>query len=272
MFVIGLRFHDSRLRPASSKTASLWSFSELSLYVFLAMHSLLIILFSAFCLTSFLPAEVEVSKHDFFDASRGREVPALVYQSEASQCSSRPLVIINHGYGGSYKAYSYIANALANQGYSVVSVQQDLAADPPLPREGDILALRKPFYERGIETLLFLTEALELMYPGMCYGELILIGHSNGGDIVMAFSDRYPRRVRAVISLDSFRYPFPVCKGFPILSLRASDSQLSDSSYPAEGVESVIIEAMLHNEMDDTGSGKGKKDVLDAIMSLLAGL
>lgn len=235
------------------------------------MRSLSIILFSLFCLTSFLPAEVEVSTHDFFDASRGREVPVVVYQSEASQCSSRPLVIINHGYGGSYKAYSYIATVLADQGYRVVSVQQDLAGDPPLPRDGDILALRKPFYERGIETLLFLTEALEPMYPGVCFSELILIGHSNGGDIAMAFSDRYPSRVRAVVSLDSFRYPFPACKGFPILSLRASDSQLPSSSYQAEGVVRTTIEGMTHNEMDDTGSDKGKEEVLNTIESLLVG-
>ena len=228
------------------------------------MRSFLWFFFFILSFSPLLCAEVQMQTHDFFDASRGRNVPVAFYTS-GEPCREKPLVLINHGYGGSYKAYTYIAHALAEQGYLVASVQQDLEGDPPLPREGNILELRMPFYEQGIETILYLSRELETLYPAMCFEEMILIGHSNGGDIVMAFTDRYPKRVLAAISLDSFRYPFPVEAGVPILGLRAADNEL-----PSEGSVRVKLADMVHNAMDDTGPDSGKRAVVEAIETFLA--
>lgn len=72
------------------------------------MRTLLFFVLGCSC---FVCADVTVHEYDFLDASRRRNVPVVSYHSK-HLCLQKPLVLINQGYGGSYKAYTYIAHIL----------------------------------------------------------------------------------------------------------------------------------------------------------------
>lgn len=71
-----------------------------------------------------------------------------------------PVVIINHGYTVKNTEYSFLANALAAQGYFVVSIQHDLKADTNFPKTGTLYEQRKPLWDRGVVNILFVIKSL----------------------------------------------------------------------------------------------------------------
>ena len=146
---------------------------------------------------------------DMFDKTRGRNVPVVIYQEETI---NKPVVIISHGYGAKNTEYSFIANALAANGYFVVSIQHDLEADKALPTTGNLFDRRKPLWERDVQNILFVMNELQKIEPQLDLNKVILIGHSNGGDMSMMLAQTHPKMVLKVISLDSRRYPLPVWK------------------------------------------------------------
>ena len=82
-----------------------------------------------------------------FDKARQRSIPIEIYQAAAK--SNLPVVIINHGYSVKNTEYSFIAEPLSKSGYFVVSIQHDLAGDPPIARTGQIFKKRKALWQRG---------------------------------------------------------------------------------------------------------------------------
>lgn len=80
---------------------------------------------------------------DMFDKAIDRNVPVVIYQGETI---NKSVVIISHGYGAKNTEYSFIANALAANGYFVVSIQHDLETDKPLPTTGNLFDRRKPLW------------------------------------------------------------------------------------------------------------------------------
>ena len=90
------------------------------------------------------------------DNKQTRDIPVAMYFSTESHAkavagiSKLPVAIINHGYGVKHTEYSFIADAIAAQGYYVLSIQQDLDADPDLPKSGNIYQKRMPFWKRGV--------------------------------------------------------------------------------------------------------------------------
>ena len=178
------------------------------------------------------------------DKIRGRAVPVVTY--EGNKQTDLPVVIINHGYRVKNTKYSFIANTLADQGYFVISIQHDLKGDAPLPMDGNIFEKRKPFWERGVKNILFVMNELKKERPHLNFDQVILIGHSNGGDISMMFTDKYPDKVSKVISLDSCWYPFPADKGVPILHFGANDTKPDPGVIPDKGVKNIMIEGAKH--------------------------
>jgi len=207
---------------------------------------------------------LESKKLDMFDESRGRNIPVVVYQGETT---NKPVVIISHGYGVKNTEYAFIANALAARGYFIVSIQHDLETDKPLPRTGNIFERRKPLWERGVQNILFVIK--ELKKTNQNLDKVILIGHSNGGDISMMFTDRYTEKVNKVISLDSLRYPFPSDKGVPILHFGANDTKADPGVIPGKGVETILIESAKHIDLCDLGSSQIKDEIQKSIIKFL---
>lgn len=150
-----------------------------------------------------------------------------------------------------------------------MNVQHDLDKDEPLPRTGDLFKLRKPFWERGAHNISFLISQLKQSEPHLDLSRLILIGHSNGGDISMMFADKYSTNVSKIISLDSLRYPFPIDKNIQILHFGANDTKADEGVIPTTGVKTFIIKDVKHIDLCDRGSARIKGEVLELLSKFL---
>ncbi|MDP3532219.1 MAG: alpha/beta fold hydrolase [Alphaproteobacteria bacterium] len=204
---------------------------------------------------------------ELMDLDRKRQIPIQI--SSIVDNSKNKVIVLNHGYGVTYKDYQFIANHLAKLGFIVVSIQHDLKTDPKIPRTGNIFQRRKPMWERGVQNILFVLDKLKRIDPNLNLDKVTLIGHSNGGDISMMFADLYPQKTANVISIDSLRYPFPVKHHLPILSLRATDTKADEGVLPKTGAKIVTIKNAKHNDMYDAATDQVKTDILNEISDFL---
>lgn len=100
-----------------------------------------------------------------------------------------------------------------------------------------------------------------------------LIGHSNGGDMVMLFTTKYPKQVNNVISLDNLRMPFPRLSNPHILSLRAYDTIADINVLPNQneqhkfGIKIIKIPQAKHIDYCD----RGPEDIKNRINKILLG-
>jgi pimeloyl-ACP methyl ester carboxylesterase len=214
------------------------------------------------------------------DADRGREVPIQVTLSKRPEkCTSKhpcPVAVISGGYGVPYTAYSFIANALSELDYTVVSIQHDLTGDAPLARHGDLHALRMPVWTRGADNILFVRSFLARQHQNLDFDHLTLVGHSNGGDLSLVFAQRRPDLVSAVVTLDHRRVPIPRSRAPRILSVRSSDTPPIPGVVPnaeeqaAFGITVRQLPDARHNDMHDGGGETLKDNILRAIVQFLS--
>lgn len=225
---------------------------------------LLAIIFS--CIAFSNAYALESKTLDMFDKTRSRNVPVVIYQGETI---NKPVVIISHGYGAKNTEYSFIANALATRGYFVVSIQHDLKTDKALPTTGNLFDRRKPLWERGVQNILFVMNELQKIEPQLDLNKVILIGHSNGGDMSMMMAQLYPDRLSKIISLDSRRYPFPRNKGLDILRFGAIDDEPDEGVVPESGVQVIYVKGARHIDLSDRGSPEIKDEIQKSIIKFL---
>ena len=76
---------------------------------------------------------------------------------------------------------------------------------------------------RGEANILFVLNKLQKRQPNADYDHLMLVGHSNGGDVSMYLAKQHPEIVSKVITLDNLRVPFVPHGGMKILSFRSKD-------------------------------------------------
>lgn len=218
---------------------------------------------------------LDIKTHSFnwHDENRKRSIPvevlALGKSIVQTDINTLPVVIISHGYGVKNVEYSYLASALAAQGYLVASIQHDLEDDVPLAKTGSIYERRRPMWERGTQNIMFVLMTVKAKYPGLNAKKVILIGHSNGGDISMLFAEQHPELVSKVISLDSLRYPFPR-NSIPILTIRANDTQADPGVLPEKDVKIINLQEAKHIDMCDRGPDKVKNEVVKHIEKFLS--
>lgn len=215
-----------------------------------------------------------------YDKARNRLIPIMVYKNSKAPLSVRsgaikiPVVLINHGYSVKNTEYSFLAKALAAQGYFVVSIQHDLKTDTPLPVTGNLFVQRKPLWARGVANILFVMKSLPKMSPHLDLTKMTLIGHSHGGDIVLLFLQKHPHWVKQAISLDSLRMPFPRTGSIPILSLRAKDTQADKGVLPPVKIHknlntSIILLNAQHIDLCDRGSLNVREEINRYILNFL---
>ncbi|MFC7773485.1 alpha/beta fold hydrolase [Flavobacterium sp. GCM10027622] len=213
-----------------------------------------------------------------FDKKRNREIPVTLYLPK--QIKNAPLVIISHGYSqnqlGANKGYSFIGKALALKGYFVVSIQHELPTDELMPTTGEIKVVRKPFWERGSDNILYVINDFKKRYPEVNFNKNILIGHSMGGDISVTFAVQHPELVDKLITLDQRRVAFPRVQKPKIYSLRSSDQPADEGVLPTIeeqktfGIKIIPLANTIHNVMCDNGSKEQKKEMLDWILQFIA--
>jgi dienelactone hydrolase len=201
-----------------------------------------------------------------FDQTRSRSIPIQIYLSQRAKAKAlrahkpMPVVVISHGYRMKNTEYSAIADYLAEKGFFVASIQDDLTTDPHLKHSGTLYQRRKPLWDKGVLNILFAEKALHKLYPFIEINKVILLGHSNGGDISILFAKNYPNSVKAVISLDSLRVPFPRDGKIPILSIRANNTKSDPAVLPDKKdwkklhMMIVNLNDAKHIDLSDRGS------------------
>lgn len=232
---------------------------------------------AAACASSVPPAGPVVPPHltELSDVRRGRNVPIALYGFVRGG-RPRPLALISHGFGGTNGAYSFLAQHLVARGYIVGSVQHELEGDPEMPTEGDPRVVRRPFWERGADNLLFVAQTLQGLRIA-APGRVLLVGHSNGGDMSMLFAARHPDRVSAIFSLDSRRFPFPRTRRPRICSARSSDQAADPGVLPSVEEQAryrmvIAPVPVMHNDMWNGSTDAQKVAMIALLDRCLAGL
>ncbi|HLP53707.1 MAG TPA: class A beta-lactamase, subclass A2 [Fluviicola sp.] len=220
------------------------------------------------------PAKPVVRTVDLTDESRNRAVPLKIYESTSAD--NQKVVILSGGYLSTNDKYSFIANKLADEGYLVVSIQHDLEGDAPIAQEGNIYELRMPVWKRGDSTILFVCEQLMSTYPQRRFNELVLIGHSNGGDMSLLFAQNHPDWVTHVITLDHRRMPIPLSSQPKVLSFRAGDTKADTGVLPnAEAQKKYGIQLIdlgpdaKHGDLCDRAGEALKQQILKDMLQFL---
>lgn len=211
------------------------------------------------------PSESQIA---LVDPGRARLIPVILY---GASTRPRALAILSHGYGGRNTAYSFIARELVRRGYVVASVQHELPGDPEIASGGDNLAARRqPNWLAGVDNIRF--TAAELRRRGLATAApLLLVGHSNGGDMSMLYAALHPGEVAAAISLDNRRQPLPRTRAPRICSIRSSDQPADPGVLPTPEEQRRLgmrIETapVIHNDMWD-GADAEQKAAMLAILS-----
>lgn len=223
------------------------------------------------------PAVVQSMK--LVNPERKRDVPLAIYlPSDPKRCTKTALcrvAIINHGYGVKHTEYSFLAQAFAEQGLLVVSIQHDLPTDEPLAMEGDIVKQRTPVWQRGAETILFVRDALKAKYEGYDWKRMIVVGHSNGGDIAASLANGLPQDIAALITLDHRRVPL-AHRALPrVLTLRSTDMQADEGVLPTEAeqqslnISVVQLSDAKHNDMTDDGPETVKAQIVSYVQRFI---
>ncbi len=223
--------------------------------------------------------ELKVDTLNWYDQSRQREIPVAIFWPKTKSARKQKVVIFSHGYGenkgGDYLAYSYLTECLASNGFFVVSIQHELSTDSLLPLEGKPQIVRRPFWERGADNILFVINKLKSINPELDFKHITLIGHSNGGDMTALFPQKYPNVVDKIITLDNRRMEFPKTKKVKVYSLRSSDQPADEGVLPTENeikkfnMEIVKLTNTTHNEMDDSANDQQRKEIQKYILSFL---
>lgn len=209
------------------------------------------------------------------DQERGRpvEVDIAVRRDKEMQANAGmlklPVAILNHGNTVKFTEYSFLANLFAARGYMTVSIQHDLASDPPLvTKVGEPYVGRLPVYERGVQNILFAVKNMKKVQPNADYDHLTMVGHSNGGDIAVYFAKLYPDEVKKVVTLDNLRVPFMTDGKFKILSFRSHDpvfkadpGVVPDEKICEEAGITVVKTDLQHTEMSDRGPESAKVEI-----------
>ncbi|MOA01287.1 hypothetical protein D3C78_1206820 [compost metagenome] len=144
-----------------------------------------------------------------------------------------------------------------------------------MPTTGNIMDVRKPFWQRGADNIMYVISELKSNNKNLDFNKLLLIGHSNGGDMSMLFATEHPELVDKLISLDNRRMPVPRTKSPRILYLKASDTEADPGVLPTAdeqeefNISIVYLADGKHNDLWDGASASLKKEITEAIDSFL---
>lgn len=213
------------------------------------------------------------------DSLRQRTIPIAYYAPHSTSDGKSKLALISHGYGankpGTYLHFSSLAEHLASNGWTVVSIQHELPGDEPLAMKGDLHVLRRPNWERGVANIHFVLNEMMHQHAELEGSQVALVGHSNGGDMCMLFAETHPALAGTVVSLDNRRMPLPRVRTPRIRSVRANDAPAEDGVLPTSeeqeelGIRIVQLSATKHVDMDDRATEEQRKELNALVLDLL---
>lgn len=194
------------------------------------------------------------------DESRNRNIPIEISPpSVVGSCTATskcPVALLSAGYGVSHTSYTFLANQLNALSYLVVAIGHELPNDPPLSRTGNLFETRSENWSRGAQTLDVVRGSLAERFPLYDFDNLLLVGHSNGGDISSWLANQSKAYVSILITLDHRRVPLPR-KNINVLSIRATDFPADEGVLPSVSEQTkicvVTIPEARHNDITDHG-------------------
>jgi dienelactone hydrolase len=230
-----------------------------------------------------LPAHDRAAFEDttVFDPVRSRTLPVRVYRPSAlAPCVLQRtcrVALLLPGYGLAHTEYGFLARSLARRGFLVAALQPVLPGDPPpVPDARDLVAARTPMWRRGAEDLRIARAALAARHPGHDWTRLVLVGHSNGGDIASFALAQAPALASTLITLDHRRYPLPRTRGLAVLSIRGSDFAADPGVLPDETEARALghcmpkIAGARHDDMHDAGPAALQATIVRIVDDFLA--
>ena len=196
-----------------------------------------------------------------YDESRDRNIPIEITRPKvAKNCeeeSKCPVAMLSAGYGVSHLKYTFLANQLNDLGYLVVAIGHELPNDPLLSTSGNLFETRSENWRRGAQTLDFVKSILSKRLAYYDFDNLLLVGHSNGGDISSWLGNENKPYIKSLITLDHRRVPLPRDIDIKVLSIRASDFPADKGVLPSESAQGNICVVKIpdsrHNDISDYG-------------------
>ncbi|NOI65652.1 alpha/beta hydrolase [Vibrio sp. 99-8-1] len=221
------------------------------------------------------------SADSLYDQSRNRYIPVEVtYPAKDNLCTETtkcPVAFLSAGYGVPHNKYEFLSKQLTELGYLVIAIGHELPTDPPLSVKGDLFVTRSENWIRGAETLEFVRTELQSQYSRCDFNSLLLVGHSNGGDISSWLGNESKTYIKSIITLDHRRVPLPRSKEINILSIRGSDFPANKGVLPTQaeniafGSCVVTIPNSKHNDMSDYGPTWLKQKIAEILKEYLTG-
>lgn len=215
------------------------------------------------------------------DDSRDRQIPVKFYPpASPASCSVEekcPVAFLSAGYGMQHTDYGFVANALSQLGYFTVAIRHEMPEDPPLSVSGNLYQTRTENWIRGAKSLEVVRAKLSDRFRHLNFKELLLVGHSNGGDISSWLGNKGHTYVKSIITLDHRRVPLPRSAEIKILSIRAGDFPADRGVLPSAAEQQkyasciIKIEDARHNDMWDGGPDPLKQDILAIVRHHLRG-
>lgn len=204
-----------------------------------------------------------VNAEHIYDEARERSIPVdITFPIESDICSPKlkcPVAFLSAGYGVSYSKYTFLSKQLNQLGYLVIAIGHELPTDPALSVSGDLYETRSENWSRGAKTLDFLKNSLSKRFNRYDFEKLMLIAHSNGGDISTWLGNEDKYYIQKIITLDHRRVPLPRNSNYQVLSIRAGDFPADKGVLPTKieqekyGSCIVNIPKAKHNDITDFG-------------------
>lgn len=147
----------------------------------------LLALSAFFLFSTILPAQQHLSA----PRSDGKSTPLLLYPAQGASQACAPLAILSHGAGGSESGYRYLAEAMAQSGFTtIVMGHQESglhALTSDMRAEGFRPGIRSLVADRNAEQARLLDVGAALRYADkQCHAPFrVLLGHSMGAETVM---------------------------------------------------------------------------------------
>ncbi|MBK9513890.1 MAG: alpha/beta hydrolase [Flavobacteriales bacterium] len=211
------------------------------------------------------------------DTGRARSIPVAIHQPVGTTVGA-PIVVFSHGYGenqsGSYLAYGYLLEALAEAGWFVLSIQHELPTDPPLDFNGPARVVRMPNWERGATNIRFALQELQRVHPELDHGRISLLGHSNGGDMSVLFGHQHPDLIQKVITLDHRR--MPILRANKPRSYTLQQRPTGRPRGPSHrsggrvtGTKAILLKDTPHNNMDSDADPRQREEIIGHVLRFL---
>lgn len=131
-----------------------------------------------------------------------------------------------------------------------------------------------PNWKRGAENIHFTIQQLKKDFPDLKFDKLIVIGHSNGGDMSTLFAHEHPELLEKLITLDQRRMALPRTLNPKIYTIRSQDYPADGGVLPTEEETKKYIitidwAAINHSQMDNDATPDERKYMTSKILQFL---